>query len=116
MRYLPPVLRPPVLRPPVRWPPVLWPPVLRPSALGQCVGTSGLAASALVASALAASVPAAHVSANVQALQLGGPVLKLAKKFGPNAIFRVASCLYILYDLTCSSWWQNPTHSLSYEA
>ncbi len=48
---------------------------------------------------------------------VGGPVLKLAKKkYAPNAIFRVVSCLYILYDLTCSIWWKNSTHSLSYMA
>ena len=38
------------------------------------------------------------------------------KKYAPNAIFRVVSCLYILYDLTCSIWWKNSTHSLSYMA
>ncbi len=47
---------------------------------------------------------------------LGGPVLKLAKiKFAPNAIFRVVSCLYILYDLTYSFLWKNSNHSLSYK-
>jgi len=44
---------------------------------------------------------------------LGGPVLKLAKiKFAPNAIFRVVSCLYILYDLTYSFLWKKSNHSL----
>jgi hypothetical protein len=47
---------------------------------------------------------------------VGGPVLKLAKiKFAPNAIFRVVSCLYILYDLTYSFLWRNSNHSLSYK-
>ncbi len=49
-------------------------------------------------------------------LSLGGPVLKLAKiKFAPNAIFRVLSCLYILYDLTYSFLWKNSNHSLNYK-
>ncbi len=48
--------------------------------------------------------------------QLGGPVLKSAKKIAPNAIIRVVSCLYILYDLTCSIWLKKSTHSLSYKA
>ena len=48
---------------------------------------------------------------------LGGPELKLAKiKFAPNAIFRVVSCLYILYDLTCLILLKKSTHSLSYMA
>ncbi len=48
---------------------------------------------------------------------LGGPALKLAKKkFAPNAIFKVGSCLYILYDLTSSILLKNSTHSCSYEA
>ena len=38
------------------------------------------------------------------------------KKFAPNAIFRVLSCLYILYDLTFSIWLNNSTRSHSYEA
>ncbi len=38
------------------------------------------------------------------------------KKIAPNAIFRVVSCLYILYDLTCSIWLKNSTHSHSYKA
>ena len=42
--------------------------------------------------------------------------IKIGKIIAPNAIFRVVSCLYILYDLTCSIWWQNSTYSLSYEA
>ena len=47
---------------------------------------------------------------------VGGPVLKLAKiTFAPNAIFRVVSCLYILYDLTYSFLWKNSNHSLSYK-
>ncbi len=49
-------------------------------------------------------------------VEVGGPVLKLAKiKFTPNAIFRVVSCLYILYDLTYSFLWKNSNHSLSYK-
>ena len=48
--------------------------------------------------------------------QIGGPVLKLAKnKFAPNAIFRVVTCLCILYDLTCLISLKNSTHSLSYK-
>jgi len=48
---------------------------------------------------------------------IGGPVLKLAKiKFAPNAIFRVVSCLYKLYDLTYLILLKNSTHSLSYMA
>ena len=47
----------------------------------------------------------------------GGPLIILAKnKFAPNAIFRVVSCLYILYDLTCLILLKNSTHSLSYMA
>jgi hypothetical protein len=50
-------------------------------------------------------------------LEVGGPALKLAKKkFAPNAIFKVGSCLYILYDLTSSILLKNSTHSCSYEA
>ncbi len=31
-----------------------------------------------------------------------GSFIKIGeKKIAPNAIFRVVSCLYILYDLTC---------------
>ncbi len=49
--------------------------------------------------------------------KIGGPVLKsVKKKFAPNAIFRVVSCLYILYDLTCSIWLKNSTNSHSYKA
>jgi hypothetical protein len=47
---------------------------------------------------------------------LGGPVLKLAKEIAPTSTFRVVSCLYILYDLTCSIWLKNSTHSHSYKA
>jgi hypothetical protein len=48
--------------------------------------------------------------------QVGGPLLKSSKKkFAPNVIFRVVSCLYILYDLTYSFLWKNSTHSLSYK-
>jgi hypothetical protein len=51
------------------------------------------------------------------AATVGGPVLKLSKKkIAPNAIFRVVSCLYILYDLTCSIWLKKSTHSHSYKA
>jgi hypothetical protein len=37
------------------------------------------------------------------------------KKVAPNAIFRVVSCSYILYDLTRSFLVKKSTHSLSYE-
>jgi hypothetical protein len=49
-------------------------------------------------------------------MYLGGPVLKSAEKIAPNAVFRVVSCLYILYDLTCSIWLKNSTHSHSNKA
>ena len=45
-----------------------------------------------------------------------GAGIKIGKKFAPNAIFRVSSCLYILFDLTCSIWLKNSTHSHSYKA
>ena len=49
--------------------------------------------------------------------ELGGnPLIILAKKIDPNATFRVVSCIYILYDLTCLIWLKNSTHSLSYMA
>jgi hypothetical protein len=45
-----------------------------------------------------------------------GSGIKIVKKnVAPNAIFRVVSCLYILYDLTYSFWCKNSTHSLSYK-
>ncbi len=45
------------------------------------------------------------------------PGIKIGdKKIAPNAIFRVVSCLYILYDLTCLIWLKNFTHSYSYKA
>ncbi len=45
-----------------------------------------------------------------------GPLSKSSKKnFAPNVIFRVVSCLYILYDLTYSFLLKNSTHSLSYK-
>jgi len=51
------------------------------------------------------------------ASQIGGPLIILAKnKFAPNAIFRVVSCLHILYDLTCLILLKKYTHSLSYMA
>ncbi len=45
-----------------------------------------------------------------------GSGIKIGEKNAPNAIFRVVSCLYILYDLTCLIWLQNSTHSHSYKA
>jgi hypothetical protein len=38
------------------------------------------------------------------------------KKIALNAIFRVVSCLYIIYDLTCSILLKTSTHSHSYKA
>ncbi len=38
------------------------------------------------------------------------------KKIAQNAIFRVVSCLYILYDLTCLIWLKKSTHSHSFKA
>ena len=44
---------------------------------------------------------------------IGGPLIILAKnKFAPNAIFRVVSCLYTLYDLTCLILLKNPPTAL----
>ena len=58
-----------------------------------------------------------HLGVDIPPLEVGGPVIILAKnKFAPNAIFRVVSCLYILYDLTYSFLWKNSNHSLSYMA
>jgi hypothetical protein len=58
-----------------------------------------------------------HVCSYVSnSMKLGDPVLKLAKKNAPNAIFRVVSCLYTLNDLTCSVWLKKTTHSHSYKA
>ena len=38
-----------------------------------------------------------------------GYFIKIGQKhFAPNAIFRVGSCSYILYDLTCSFSGKNP--------
>jgi hypothetical protein len=49
------------------------------------------------------------------AVKIGGPAIILTKnKIAPNAIFRVVSCLYILYDLTCLILLRNSTHSLIY--
>ncbi len=45
-----------------------------------------------------------------------GSGIKIGKKKIPNTIFRVVSCLYILYDLTYSIWLKNSTHSHSYNA
>ncbi len=55
-----------------------------------------------------------HSKSSIMAV--GGLVLKSVKKNSPNAIFRVVSCLYILYDLTSSIWLKNSTHSYSYKA
>ncbi len=48
-------------------------------------------------------------------LLLGGPLRNSPRQIiASNAIFRVASCLYILYDITYSIWLPNSTHSHSY--
>jgi hypothetical protein len=49
----------------------------------------------------------------------GGGGKGSTKKFTPpkiasNTIFRVASCLYILYDITYSIWLPKSTHNHSY--
>ncbi len=46
----------------------------------------------------------------------GSGIKIVEKEIAPNTIFRVVSCLYILYDLTCSIWLKNSTHSHSYKA
>ncbi len=47
-------------------------------------------------------------------MMLGGPPIKLSIFFALNIIFRVGSCTYMLYDLTCQVWLNISTHNQSY--
>ena len=43
-----------------------------------------------------------------------GSAHKIDNFFAPNIIFRVGSCIYMLYDLTCQVWLKNSIHNQSY--